>query len=809
MRPIRPFKTIRLARKTRAAKARPMLLEGLETRAMLSVDLTGAFVGLTQLTSGQTSTVAGIIQNLGSQPIKGSALIQFYLSSDDQLDPANDLTLGKPLKLSGQLGAAGSDTDTGDFDYEVTIPYNVPAGNYHLIALIDSANKIAESNKDNNAVVGAVTVVQPDYDLSATVTESKVPTAVVEGKAAKGTVKVTLVHEGDVSLLGKMPKIDINVVARPVDAVDSSEDVVIGTVKGANIAGLGVGTNSRSVTAKVALPASLAAGQYNIVAVIDTTNQLAETDETNNEGVLANAFAIAPAFEDLELSSATHTLASTVLGGDAGRGSVVITNRGNVDAVGAVDVIFVAKRDGEPDVTLGQVTGVKLKLKPGAASKPIAVPLLVPGSLIDGATYAVHAFIAPATDIVGDVSENNTLGPVGDPVTVTQPDYDLAGTVTEVSVASLLQGAAAKGTLKVIISNVGDTPLPAKAPAIVVRIVARPNAATDTSQDVTVGTASKVAIGGLKNSDAPRVVPASINIPAILAAGDYKLVAIIDDTGLQVESDETNNEAVAAALLTVQPAFEDLQLVNATTGFSTTGLGGDKKVGTVTLKNLGNVPAVGSVDITFVARRNGEADTVIGQSLGAKVNIKPGETAKPININLQLPSSLTDGATYTLHALITPGADIVGDSPLNNTSGQIGPALTITQPPAFLLDFGDTISFVQNARGDVPGPFGTSTTTTQGNFSSTNGRTGIYSYTVISGIPGPQTGILSLTLANTFPLQVATFTMTFKGNRPIELNGRTILFGAALSGDNGSAEIRIVEGSIGMLLDTQGKFKFV
>lgn len=808
MRPIRPPQTIRLTRKTRA-KARAMLLEALESRAMLSVDLTGAFVGLTQVTSGQNNTVTGIIQNLGDEAVKGTALMQFYLSADGQLDPANDLALGKPVKLSGKLGAAGSDTDTGDFDYSLAIPYNVPAGNYHLIALIDSAGKITESDETNNAVIGAVTVVQPDYDLSATVTESKVPAAVVEGKAAKGTVKVTLVHEGGVPLLGKTPKIDINIVARPVDAQDASEDVVIGAVKGANIAGLGVGTSIRNVTAKIALPTTLPAGQYNIVAVIDTTNQLAETDETNNEGVLSNAFSIAPAFEDLELSSATHSLAATVLGGDTSSGSVVITNRGNVDAVGAVDVIFVAKRDGEPDVTLGQATGVKLKLKPGAASKPIAVSLLVSGTLTDGATYTVHVLIAPAADILGDVSENNALGPVGDPVTVTQPDYDLAGTVTEVSVASLLQGATAKGTLKVNISNVGDTPLPAKAPAIVVRIVARPNAAADASQDVTIGTASKVAIGGLKNSDTPRVVSASINVPSTLTAGDYKLVAIIDDTELQVESDETNNEAVGATLLTVQPAFEDLQLVNATTGFSTTGLGGDTKVGTITLKNLGNVPAVGSVDITFVARRNGEADVIIGESLGANVNIKPGETAKPINVDLQLPGSLTDGATYTLHALITPGADIAGDTPVNNTSGQIGPALTITQPPAFLLDFGDTISFVQNARGDVPGPFGTSTTTTQGNFSSTNGRTGIYSYTVISGIPGPQTGILSLTLANTFPLQVATFTMTFKGNRPIEINGRTILFGANLTGDSGSADVRIVEGSIGLLLDTQGEFKFL
>lgn len=806
---------MRLSRRRKSlAAAQPLpvsglMLEPLEARAMLSVDITGAYVGLSQVTSGQLNPITIDLQNLGDEDSKGAGTVQFYLSADNTFDAGSDLILGKALKASPKLGAAGSETDSANVTFNVALPYDTVAGDYFLIAVVDPANKVVESDETNNAIIGAVTVVQPDYDLTATLSDSRIPPAIVQGLPTKGSVKVNITHGGAISFLGKPPKIDITVVARPADASDDSEDVVIGTLTGRSIAGLNSASNIKSYNVNVVLPSDLPAGDYNIVGIVDTTNLLAETNENNNEGQLAgDPIAVAAAFQDLELTAATKSLGSTALGGDAALGTVVITNKGNVLADGLVDVTFIARRDGEDDVVLGQTLGAKVKLKPGAFTKPIVVKMLLPGDLTDGATYDVHAIITPAGSFVGDETENNTIGPIGDPVTITQPDYDLTATISDVTVASLLQGAAAKGTLQVNISNDGATALPVKSPVITVRVVARPDSAIDTSQDVLISTIGKIKTDGLSNVSAPISAIAKLTIPGSLASGDFKLVAIIDSTNVQVESDETNNEAIADDLVTVQAAFEDVQLTTATHTIPSTALGGDNATGTVVLTNLGNVPAVGSVTVTFVARREGESDTTLGTASNVSVNIKPGTASKPINVPLTIANSLTNDATYSVHALITP-TDLAGDITDNNSKSPAGGSFTVTQPPPYLLSFGDTVTFIQNNYTEIDGPFGTKSIGSYGNFTASNGATGIYSWNLLSGVPGGAGKLVtvSLTLDGTFPLQIATIRLTYKGTPVKSPNGLSFTFADTVTGSLGTTQINIVDGGIGSILETEGQFK--
>jgi hypothetical protein len=131
--------------------ASPFMLEPLEGRLLLAADLTGAITANTLNdpsvpTNSEAVTVR--VTNQGNSPANSPSQVAVYASLDNALD-ATDVLLGTanaPNKIAGGTFA--------DVNVSLAIPSTLRAGTYTLLTKVDATNVIAESNENNNLVVG-------------------------------------------------------------------------------------------------------------------------------------------------------------------------------------------------------------------------------------------------------------------------------------------------------------------------------------------------------------------------------------------------------------------------------------------------------------------------------------------------------------------------------------------------------------------------------------------------------------------------------------------------------------------------------
>ncbi len=143
--------------------------------------------------------------NLGAA-YNGGILTKLYLSTDNQLN-TGDIVIG-------QKTASTSDI------IQANIPSNRPAGQYYVIARIDDGNAIAESNENNNVLVGRRITIQSnttggggaiDINMSATPSNpnqwaffSTTITARNTGSSTASNVKVKLTTPSAITYRGGM-----------------------------------------------------------------------------------------------------------------------------------------------------------------------------------------------------------------------------------------------------------------------------------------------------------------------------------------------------------------------------------------------------------------------------------------------------------------------------------------------------------------------------------------------------------------------------------------------------------------------------
>jgi hypothetical protein len=122
-------------------------------------DVTGAFGTIPDhATASKTVDVPTTVTNEGSGKVEGTLSIAYYISTDTSLDGA-DVQVGT---ISGQSITLESG-QSANFTATLNIPAATEAGLYHLIAKIDSANAIDESNEDNNLVVQDLKVLRLEH----------------------------------------------------------------------------------------------------------------------------------------------------------------------------------------------------------------------------------------------------------------------------------------------------------------------------------------------------------------------------------------------------------------------------------------------------------------------------------------------------------------------------------------------------------------------------------------------------------------------------------------------------------------------
>jgi len=299
-------------------------------------------------------------------------------------------SVAEPLDAS--IAAGSSDTFTVQFDAatagaaggNVTFATNDPAANPFAFAVTATAFA-APTNGPDLVIEGGVTGVKAGNFI---------------GGSKGGAASVNVVNRGNAAAAGN---VQVTFYASTDMTLDANDTPIVTASKAAN---LKVGKGAK-ISAKFNYPASVADGQYFILAKADPANAIVETDETNNVASSPLAVGIAAPFVDL--SGTALVPKGAFKSGKTGSASLSLHNAGNTTAAGVATIQLIASTDAVlgngDDVLLGSIP-TKVSLKPGATK---AVTLK--GSLagLAPASYTLIAVIDSGNAIAESDEANNTV----------------------------------------------------------------------------------------------------------------------------------------------------------------------------------------------------------------------------------------------------------------------------------------------------------------------------------------------------------------------------------------------------------------
>ena len=462
--------------------------------------------------AGRPLAIKHTVRNLGPAPA-GASAVRFFLSADDTLD-TGDVLLGS-RRLAGLAAGASSTAIT-----TLTLPGNtsVPA-TYRVIAVADALGQAIELDETNNTSVSSplpITPYRPDLTISALT----IPVTAQAGRpiALKHTVRN----------LGPAPTgtFTLRFFLSSDDALDAG-DVLLGSRSLGSLAG---GISSTAITTltfpgNVSVPAT-----YRVIAVAETLGQTVELDATNNVAV-SSPLPITAYRPDLTIS--TVRVPATAQAGRPLAITHTVRNIGPAAAGAFVIRFYLSADDGldSGDVLLGvrSIAG----LAPGASS-PTVTRVTVPATTVVPASYRIIA-VADALGQQVELDEsNNTMVSVPLALTAYRPD---------ILISALSAPAAVLAGRPIVISHTVRNAGPAAAGPFVIRFFLSADGVWDDG-DVLLGAR---ALGGLAaGASSPAAV--SVTVPATTATGTYRIVAVADAAGQQVELDETNDLALSAPL---------------------------------------------------------------------------------------------------------------------------------------------------------------------------------------------------------------------------------------------------------------------
>lgn len=102
--------------------------------------------------TGTSFNATATVRNGGSSTVTATLSVQFYLSTDGTFDDGVDVLVGSAITNGSALPFNASTTAAGT----VAVPQILTAGRYHLLAVVDAAGSVAESDETNNVVDGGI-----------------------------------------------------------------------------------------------------------------------------------------------------------------------------------------------------------------------------------------------------------------------------------------------------------------------------------------------------------------------------------------------------------------------------------------------------------------------------------------------------------------------------------------------------------------------------------------------------------------------------------------------------------------------------
>jgi len=587
---------------------------------------------------GETINVDWTVENIGVYDALANWYDRVYISDDTNWSPDTDTQAYSVYAGShSPLAAGDSYTMTQSFRLPQTAP-----GNRYLLFVADGSEQQGETNENNNVMALPITLTAPDL----TVTDVSAPTTALLSE----TVAIAWTVQNTGSETASAEWRDYVYLSQST-TLDGSEVFVDSYWVGNPHAPLAAG-DSYTINRSITVPTSLALGSWNWIVVTDGTGRQGETDETNNAETAA-VLIDAPNLEVTDSSAPT-----TAISGETISVSWTVTNTGGLPApANWSDAVLLS-----PDGTVGN--SVRLDSVGVDAQTPLAA-----GAHYDLALSVTLPSRAPGTYyLIFDVDHWNAQGESDETDNVAVQQIDITAPDLTVTTATAPTEASVNETIDVSWTgeNIGFVAAPASWRDAVYLSTDNVLDGGDTRLDSFAMAAYQplAAAGTYTHAEA-------VTLPAV-AAGDYFLLFRTDDSGLQGETDETNN-VFAAPITLIAP---DLEVTNVSALLAAAP--GQEITVEWTAENTGT--GVASADwtdriyISSSSTFDGTATWIANADISAHTPLAPGASYTH-SATISLPSAVT-GAAYLF--VVADGTGIQGETDETNNAGSA--AITVEIP---------------------------------------------------------------------------------------------------------------------------------
>jgi len=281
-----------------------------------------------------------------------------------------------------------------EYTVKTVIPTVVAPGMYYIGAIADTANRVAESNKNNNSLAGNQISVVSKVDV--VITSVSGPSTASSGQEVAFTA--TVKNQGAANAGQFYATIYLS-----TDSTITKDDIAIGS---GFIQSLAAG-GQQTFTINPMIPASVAPGSYYIGAIADSRNNVAESNENNNSFV-GNQITISQA--DLVMTSISGP-ASATFGQQIGV-IATVKNQGVGGSGGFYVSVYLSTdpiitpgddfEEGDLEVGMGYVTGLA-----AGGQQTLTINCTLP-SILAG-TYYLGAIADSRYNVFESNENNNSL----------------------------------------------------------------------------------------------------------------------------------------------------------------------------------------------------------------------------------------------------------------------------------------------------------------------------------------------------------------------------------------------------------------
>jgi subtilase family serine protease len=323
--------------------------------------------------------------------------IAYHLSGNTTYGDGDDVVIST-IRVVTSLGAGASNTATTS----LSIPSNAPGGTYHLCAMADSIAQVAESDETNNSLCSTGTVILPSADLLMTAVSTST-TVIAPGK--------TLPLSNSVKNQGGFSAGSFTIgFYLSVNSNGSTQDVAIAATR--TLGSLATGATSTASTT-LTIPSTTSLGTYYVCTDADSLNQVAESDEGNNNLCMAGTIQVT--LPDLTMTDVTPNALTANKGGTL---SVTDTVSNGGASSGAFRIgyhLSPTASYSDPGAVVITTTRTVSSLAAGASSTG-TTSLSVPRSTLSGTYYVCT--LADSLNVVVETDEGNNTLCSGSQVTV-------------------------------------------------------------------------------------------------------------------------------------------------------------------------------------------------------------------------------------------------------------------------------------------------------------------------------------------------------------------------------------------------------